>query len=644
MAQRTPSRLRLPQDYLNGGMTATLRCVRREEGGSGTANLDELVTLVATTLMGVDSSTLHPATETVLQALVSFFQVDLSFLRFHDEARRATVLVAEWPPRDVVPDPDPLGVIFFEDAEPTFALTEHLTDILVVRPTDHPTYQDLVQDGSGVPATSVATVPLRSGERTTGLLGFVKYGDRGWDADELRALRTIALLLAQLQARLMAEDRLRHIAHHDELTDLPNRRAVLTHLHDVLASPEPGTRALLFVDVDRLKAMNDFLGHEAGDRFIVEVAQRLHVAVGGDGLVARFGGDEFIVAITGTADDRAATATAARIQQTMDEPVRLGGQSLGRTVSIGIAVADPATTTVTEWLRSADQAVLAAKASGGNTVVRFTAEMQARERLRLAVEMDLRSAIRDGLLSLHYQPVVDLDSREITGVEALLRWNHPTLGPVDPELFVGVAEATNLAGELGAWVLDEACRQFAAWRSRMRPDVGFTVAVNVSPVQLIDADFVATVEKVLADRGLAGSDLVLEVTEHAVVSESAALMTLRGLRALGVSIAIDDFGTGYSSLAQLKALPVTIVKIDRSFVRELGSSTDDVPIVRSILGLARSFGLDVIAEGVETEVARALLLELGCASAQGYLFSCPVPAEAVSALLGLTAGPGRRSA
>jgi diguanylate cyclase (GGDEF)-like protein len=626
-------------------MTATLRGVRREQCESAPSNLDELVTLVATTLMGVDSSTLRPAATTVLQALVSFFQVDLSFLRFHDEARRATVLVAEWPPREVVPDPDPLGVIFFEDAEPTFALTEHLTDILVVRPSDHPTYQQVVQDGSGVAATSVATVPLRSGERTMGLLGFVKYGDRGWDDDELRALRTIALLLAQLQARLIAEDRLRHIAHHDELTDLPNRRAVLVHLREVLASPERGTRALLFVDVDRLKAMNDFLGHEAGDRFIVEVAERLRVAVGTDGLVARFGGDEFIVAMTGTAGDGEAAATAARVQRAMDEPIRLGGQSLGRTVSIGVAVADPRTTTVTEWLRSADQAVLAAKESGGNTVVRFTDEMQARERLRLAVEMDLRSAIRDGLLTLHYQPVVDLASREFTGVEALLRWNHPTLGPVDPELFVGVAEATNLAGELGAWVLDEACRQLAAWRSRLRPDdAGFTVAVNVSPVQLIDTDFVATVEKVLVDRGLAGSDLVLEVTEHAVVSESAALTTLRGLRALGVSIAIDDFGTGYSSLAQLKSLPVTLVKIDRSFVRDLGSSTDDMPIVRSILGLARSFGLDVIAEGVETEVARSVLLGLGCTSAQGYLFSRPVPPEEIGTLLGLTAAPGLRSA
>ena len=194
-------------------------------------------------------------------------------------------------------------------------------------------------------------------------------------------------------------------------------------------------------------------------------------------------------------------------------------------------------------------------------------------------------------------------------------------------------------------MLDEACRQFAAWRRRLRPgDPGFTVAVNVSPVQLIDTDFAATVEKVLVDRGLAGSDLVLEVTEHAVVSESAALTTLRSLRALGVSIAIDDFGTGYSSLAQLKALPVTIVKIDRSFVRDLGSSTDDMPIVRSILGLARSFGLDVIAEGVETEVARSILLDLGATSAQGYLFSRPVPAEQISALLGLTDGADLRSA
>ncbi|GAA4880089.1 putative bifunctional diguanylate cyclase/phosphodiesterase [Actinomycetospora straminea] len=605
-------------------------------------NLDELVTRVATTLMGVDSTTLRTASEEVLQVLVSYFEVDLSFLRFHDAARRATVLIAEWPPREVVPDPDPLGVIFFESADPSFAATEHLVDVYAVRPSDSEGYQERVRQGSGVDATSAVSIPLRSGGSTTGIFGFVKYGDRGWSAEETRALRTIATLIAQMQARLLAEDQLRHIAHHDELTGLPNRRALLAHLQATLTSPPPGPRALLFIDVDRLKATNDFLGHDAGDRFIIAVAERIRAATGVNDMVARLGGDEFVVALAGSADEAQAAAVAARVQRAMAEPIRLGGQSLRRTVSVGIAVAHAPTAEVGLWLRSADQAVLTAKEHGGNEVVTFTTEMRVREEVRLTVEMSLLSAIRDGTLAIHYQPVVDLRTASAGGVEALLRWHHPTLGPVSPELFVGVAEATNLAGELGRWVLDGACRQLAAWR-RDRPDVvgpGFTMAVNVSPVQLLAIDFVDAVAEVLARHGLDGRDLVLEVTEHAVVGDlDAASATLRGLRRLGVCVAIDDFGTGYSSLAQLKALPVTILKIDRTFVRDLGRTAEDLSIVRSIVGLAHSFGLDLIAEGVETELAARTLLDMGCTTAQGYLFSRPLPPDQLLAWVTAPARP-----
>lgn len=580
--------------------------------------------------MGVDSPTLKAASETVLRILVEYFEVDLSFLRFHDAARRATVLVAEWPPREVVPDPDPLGVIYFDAADPTFAASEHLADVLIMRPSDEAGFQERVKEGSGVDQTSVATVPLRSGGSTTGVFGFIKFGDRGWSADELRALRTIATLIAQMQARLLAEDQLRHIAHHDELTGLPNRRALLAHLQAMVTAPPPGPRTLLFIDVDRLKATNDFLGHEAGDRFIIAVAERIRSAVGVNDMVARLGGDEFVVALAGPADEAQGTTVAGRVQQAMAEPIRLGGQALRRTVSIGIAVAQVPTTDVGVWLRSADQAVLTAKDRGGNGVVAFTSEMRVREEVRVAVEVNLLSAIRDGTLAIHYQPVVDLRARSATGVEALLRWHHPTLGPVSPELFVGVAEATNLAGELGRWVLDGACRQLAAWR-REQPEVvpaDFTMAVNISPVQLLAVDFVDTVAEVLAQYGLLGRDLVLEVTEHAVVGDAdAASATLRGLRRLGVGVAIDDFGTGYSSLAQLKTLPVNILKIDRGFVQDLGRTAEDLSIVRSIVGLAHSFGLDLIAEGVETELAVETLLGMGCTNAQGYLFSRPLPAE-----------------
>ncbi|NYD34229.1 bifunctional diguanylate cyclase/phosphodiesterase [Actinomycetospora corticicola] len=600
------------------------------------ANLDELVTSVATTLMGIDSAGLREASGCVLSRLVQYFGVDLSFLRFHDDRERATVLVAEWPPRPDIPDPDPLGVIPFATADPIFAASEHQTEIMVIRPAESPDYQERVRNGSGVELTSLAVVPLRLDGRTTGGLGFIKYGDRGWEDDELRALKTIALLFAQMQGRMAAEERLRHIAHHDELTGLPNRRALMEHLTGVLAAAETGTRALLFIDVDRLKAMNDFLGHEAGDRFIVEIAERLRAAVDPSDVVARLGGDELVVSVGGTCDESRAVALAERIQRAIAQPIQLGGQSLGRTVSVGIAVMEPASVSLAQWLRSADHAVLVAKKRGGNNVVVFTAEMEKREQVRVAVEMNLLTAIRDGSLTVAYQPIVDLRTRIPVGVETLVRWNHPTLGPVAPELFVGVAEATNLAGELGDWVLGEACRQFATWRAELPAGVmdGFAISVNISPVQLIAIDFVSTVANTLERYGLSGRDLILEVTEHAVVSDDAAARTtLHGLRALGVAIAIDDFGTGYSSLAQLKAFPVNTLKIDRGFVLDLGHSLDDHAIVRSIIKLAESFGLDLIAEGVESEEAAATLVELGCRVAQGYLFSRPLPAEKVAAAL-----------
>ena len=600
-------------------------------GENAPTSLDDLVTAVATALMGVDSRTLEVLTQSVLRTLVEYFEVDEAFLRFHDSARRTTNLVAEWPPRAHVPDPDPLGVICFATADPIFAATEHLADIWTVRPdADTAEYQERVQSGSGVAATSVAGVPLRAGDRTSGLLGFIKFGDRGWDDDELRALRTIALLFAQTQASLHAEAQLRRIAHHDELTGLPNRRALLLHLEDVLAARGATGPAVLFVDVDRLKAMNDFLGHDAGDRFIVAVAERLVEAAGEEHLVARLGGDEFVVVMAGAVGEERAVAAAEALQQAVTAPMRLGGQALGRTVSVGVAVATPTVASVAEWLRNADQAVLAAKERGGNAVAAFTTAMAARERVRLAVEMNLPSALRAGLLAVHFQPIVDLPSGAVIGAEALLRWNHPTLGSVPPDLFVGVAEATNMAGELGEWVLDTACRQLAEWRAVLPGSVtaDFTLAVNVSPVQLIATDFTETVARALARHGLAGSDLVLEVTEHAVVSDvAAALTTLQALRRLGVAIAIDDFGTGYSTLAQVKALPVTILKIDRGFVRDLGSSDDDDAIVRSIIGLAESFGLDVVAEGVETGIAADILADLGVTMAQGHLYSHPVPAD-----------------
>ncbi len=584
--------------------------------------------------MAVDSTTSRPAAEGVLRELVEYFGVDLSFLRQHDRVLRTTTLVAEWPPRPNVPDPDPLGVIPFATADPTFAATENLAEVFIVRPDpESEEYQQRVRAASGMPATSVATVPMRSGDATTGILGFIKFGDREWKPKEINALKAIAALLAQLQARLAAEDQLRHVAHHDELTDVANRRALLRHMERRLAVGEPGPVAILFLDVDRLKAMNDFLGHMAGDEFIRAMATRLRDWACPKDFVARLGGDEFVIVLAGTADLATAMSAASRIQRVVNEPISLGGHELNRNVSIGVAITQPGRSTVSQWLRQADEAGLAAKSRGGNGIVAYTEEMQEQNRLRNDIELHLHSAIHEGSLVLHYQPEVDLRTGRVIGVEALVRWNHPTLGLLPPDSFIGVAEATNLAGELGHWVLDEACRQLAGWQREI-PELAVRLGVNVSPVQLITVNFVDTVAGVLAEHGIDGRHLTLEITEHAVVGDlRQVLVTLNGLRELGVRVAIDDFGTGYSSLAQLKALPVHTLKIDRGFVRELGANPDDLAIVRSIVALATAFGLHLVAEGVETVEAARTLLELGCHDAQGFLFSPPVPGLEMRKLL-----------
>ncbi|WP_127781906.1 EAL domain-containing protein [Rhodococcus sp. X156] len=593
--------------------------------------LEELVTGVAARLMAVDSRTVVEACTAVLRDLVEYLDVDVCFLRRNDEELDATVLVAEWPPRTNVPTPDPLAVVFFRDADPIFAAAKHATEVKIVRPHADD-YQRRVKDGSGVDQTSMAAVPLLSGSVTTGVLGFVKHGDREWLVSEINALKAIAAFLAQLQARIAAEDRLRYLAEHDALTGLANRRSLLSELEHRLEPGRPGPVAVLFLDVDRLKVVNDALGHAAGDAYLRAIGGRLEAAFAAD-LVVRMGGDEFIIVVRAPTTMDGAHQLAKQAQVVAAEPVQLQTEEVSRSVSIGIALGVPGRSSVAELVGFADQSALAAKAQGGNAVVGFTDEMRTRAQERNDIEMHLRSAIHGDELVLYYQPEVDLASGQIIGVEALVRWQHPIRGLLLPDSFIGIAESTNLAGELGRWVLWEACRQMHDWQESL-PELSLKLRVNISPAQLISTDFVETVARVLEEYELSGVDLCLEITEHAVIHDlDRVLVTLRGLNELGVHVAIDDFGTGRSSLGQLKQLPVDTLKIDRGFVHNLGNSSDDLAIVKSIISLADSFGLDVVAEGVETVQAAEMLLELGCGNAQGYLFSKPVPPAEVLEIL-----------
>ncbi|GGL91930.1 putative bifunctional diguanylate cyclase/phosphodiesterase [Nakamurella endophytica] len=605
--------------------------------------LDDLVTSVATDLMGVTAATLHSASERLLHQLVDYFEVDLSFLRRNDHERGATILVAEWPPREDVPADDPLGVIYFADADPTFAALETLSSVLLVRPAeDNDQYQDRVRQASGIQAVSLATVPLMDKEITSGSLGFIKYGDRAWEPEEINALRAVAALLAQLQARVAAEERLRYLAYHDELTGLATRRALTDHLAERLSSGA-GPVPVIFIDVDRLKALNSFLGHAAGDQFLATLAHRLKTASPANHMLARLGGDEFVAVMERAADEAEASRYADTLRRVANEPVQVGGEEISRAISIGLALGEPGQVNVSELMNQADQAMLQAKSRGGNEIAVFTDEMRRQNEIRTDIELHLVTAIRNGSLLLHYQPEVDMFTGEVTGIEALVRWPHPNLGLLPPAAFIEVIETTNLAGELGRWVLETGCRQLREWHRRYPRTTPLGLSVNVTPAELITRDFVSTVAQILRDSGLEGQYLTLEITEKAIVRDTEqALDTLRGLKNIGVRVAIDDFGTGYSSLAQLKSLPVDVLKIDRGFVRDLGVSADDLAIVRSIVGLAGSFGLRIVAEGVETKLAAASLLALGCTRAQGFLYAKPCGAEELGEILAMGGFGGKR--
>jgi diguanylate cyclase (GGDEF)-like protein len=560
--------------------------------------------------------------------------VDFSFLRRNDHTIRATVLVAEWPPRNA--DPDPIGVVYFTDADSVFARAEHLKVPEVVRPEPaNADYQRNIDEGTGWGAVSLAAVPLLSGDVTTGTLAFGKVGDREWLPEELNALQAIAALFAQLQARVVAEEQLHYRAEHDDLTGLLNRGALIAYLDKRLAEGEPGPVSVVFLALDRFKVINDRLGQKAGDRFIEAFADLLRETVEVPSAIARFGGDEFVVVPRAAMDVEAAEAFALSLHGRVHQRVVIDGEMLSRTVSIGVADGVPGIESTSDLLRRVDQATRSAKSAGGNKVATFSPEMSTTEMIRNDIELQLEGMIdsASGALVLHYLPEFDMRTGEILGTEALIRWQHPTLGLLMPDSFISVVESINLGAKLGRLVMRSACAQFGLWQSRGLGQ-GAVLRINVSPVQLVTDGIVDTVAATLHEFGLDPSMVCLEITESVVVQDiDATRKTLFGLKDIGVQIAIDDFGTGYSVLTYLKSLPVDALKIDKGFVRNLDTNAGDLAIVRSTLALADAFGLDVVAEGVETVAAAKTLLRLGCNRAQGFLLSRPLDSPAMESLL-----------
>jgi diguanylate cyclase (GGDEF)-like protein/PAS domain S-box-containing protein len=412
----------------------------------------------------------------------------------------------------------------------------------------------------------------------------------------------------------------------DALTGLANRAELAVRLEESLAMDleDQGHTTVLFVDLDEFKLVNDSLGHSSGDDLLREVAVRLRGAVRGDDLIARFGGDEFVVLCTGRNDP--ATHVAERVHAVFDTPFVIGGQPLEVSASIGVATstADDAE----RLLHHADAAMYRAKERGGHRIEVFDESFAERATSVLQLRNEMRRGLVDDQFVLHYQPIVDLATEAMVGVEALVRWQHPDRGLLPPLEFIPEAEDSGFIIDLGAWAIRTACQQATSWPAPL------SVAVNLSVRQLADRCIVETVQRALDSSGLDPSSLVLEITESAVMANAeTALSVLKELHRLGVHLAIDDFGTGYSSLLYLKRMPVDTLKVDQSFVDGLGADPEDTAIVTSVVSLAHAVGMGAIAEGVETEAQRHQLLTIGCDLGQGYLWSRPVPASAISALL-----------
>ena len=482
------------------------------------------------------------------------------------------------------------------------------------------------------------SIPIPSNEARV-LGSFAIYHDQPCrpSVRDLEFMDMAARLASVAIAHCMLTDQLSHQAQHDALTGLPNRVLFQDRLRQALAQAERKQQqvAVLYMDLDRFKHVNDTLGHSSGDALLRQAAGRLEACVRKSDTLARLGGDEFVVVVTELNDAQDAMRVATKLIEALRVPFQVDGHELFVSVSLGISIYPDDGLTGEILMANADAAMYRAKEKGRDNFQWFASEMTVLAKERMSLESQLRHALELGQLSLHYQPQCDPNGR-IQGFEALMRWEHPTLGMVAPARFIPLAEESGLIIKMGEWALREACARVAAWR-----EAGYSslrMSVNVSAVQFKRTDWVGTVFRALCDTGLAPDALELEITESLLlqsISETSA--NLIELRELGVGVAIDDFGTGYSSLSYLHKLPVTTLKIDQSFVREIGVDArygqEESPIIRTIIALAHNFGMGVVAEGVETEAQRELLVRLGCDSLQGYLLHRPLTVEQVEALL-----------
>jgi diguanylate cyclase (GGDEF)-like protein/PAS domain S-box-containing protein len=438
-----------------------------------------------------------------------------------------------------------------------------------------------------------------------------------------------------ISERKAAEARIEHLAHHDILTGLYNRFSLEERLDQSLlnAKREQQQLAILVIDLDKFKDVNDSLGHHIGDKLLIEVAQRLMMCVRESDITARIGGDEFVVVLPAIATPHDAAEISQKVLQEISMPYHIEGNEIRSTPSIGVSIYPGDGENSELLMKNADLAMYHAKSSGRNNYQFFSGEMLIAIQERLRLENELSIALDKGQFELYYQPQIRLSNKSISGVEALVRWKHPVRGMVPPDCFIPAAEASGLIQQLGSWVIDEACRQLAAWKHEKINHI--RMAVNLSTMQLQSKELVYLVQTAMLRHGIIEGELELEITETSAMQDpELAVSQLNAIRQLGVMLAIDDFGTGYSSLAYIKRLPVQILKLDQTFVKDIGFDENDTAISAATIALAHNLGLKVVAEGVETELQRDFLQAHHCDFFQGYLFSKPVPAaEAIKLIV-----------
>ena len=538
----------------------------------------------------------------------------------------------------------PAGIIFTDEAQRILSMnpaTTQITGYESFELTGHTVFGLINLDPRESPEQFQATIAERgswSGElsitRKNGETMPVSIRATRVDDPHSGAPSNYIWILADITERRQAEERMRHIAQHDALTGLPNRLALLMRLAQLLpeARRHGWNMAIMFIDLDRFKIINDTLGHQVGDEMLREVACRLSAVIRETDYVARLGGDEFVIILPAMATPADAAIVANKIIATLASPIQAEGHELHTSPSIGISIFPNDGPDGDTILKNADTAMYHAKAAGRNNYQFFAAEMNRITAERLDIERKLRHAIARNELTLCFQPQFAATSSQPTGVEALVRWLHPTDGMIAPDRFIPVAEETGIIVEIGEWVLLNACREMKRWIDAGLPPL--RIAVNVSARQLRRRDFCETVAGVLAESGLPPELLELEITESSVMENpQEAIVILESLGRMGVTLAIDDFGTGYSSLAYLKLFPIDHLKIDRSFVADIEHDLNDRAIAFGTIALAHSLGLKVIAEGVETDDQLELLRTNGCDEVQGYLFSKPLSGAAAFAFL-----------